>query len=74
MAPRKVIPMPEAQFVGSLERQVDRLAGEAEEAVREGDRRREPKALVAEAQRLLRAGARALSRPPKHKPRRPRRK
>lgn len=57
MPPRKVIDIPEEQFVGALERQVEQLSDRVEGTLREGERERDGRSLADEAERLLRRGA-----------------
>lgn len=58
MPPRKVVDMPEEQFVGALEREVERLLERVVAALREGERSRSARDLADEAERLLAAGRR----------------
>lgn len=75
MPPRKVIEMPEKQFVGALEQQVERLLERVVATLRMGEASRGTRDLADEAERLLaaartgRAGTRA--RPRRRHSRRP---
>lgn len=53
----KVIEMPEEQYVGALERQVDVLAERVEDTLRAGEQERDGRSLADEAERLLRGEA-----------------
>jgi len=61
--PRKIIDMPEEQFVGALERQVEQLLERVVVALRQGDRSRSAHELADEAERLLASAGRRPRRP-----------
>jgi hypothetical protein len=50
---RKIVDMPEEQFVGALEQQLEALAARVKDALQAGERERDGDSLVGEAQRLL---------------------